>query len=108
MLKKKYQHFYILMFISMGSHANNHQILDLNISNHLNEDISFASFNSSSLFGQSNRNINLENFQIKNKILEGTYYVKLNINNKGITDTKVRFIKLENSEIGRASCRERV
>ncbi len=86
------------MFISMGSHANNHQILDLNISNHLNEDISFASFNSSSLFGQSNRNINLENFQIKNKILEGTYYVKLNINNKGITDTKVRFIKLENSD----------
>jgi outer membrane usher protein len=94
MLKKKYQHFYILMFISMDSHANYHQISDLNISKNLSEDISFASFNPSSLFGHNNRNINLENFQVKNKTLEGTYLVKLNVNNKAITETNVRFIKL--------------
>ena len=82
------------MFISMDSHANYHQISDLNISKNLSEDISFASFNPNSLFGHNNRNINLENFQVKNKTLEGTYLVKLNVNNKAITETNVRFIKL--------------
>src|SRR5690606_15354177 len=92
MYKKEYKYFYILIFISMGSHADNNQTLDLN--NSSSSDVSFASFNPSSLFGQSNRNINLENFQVKNKIIEGTYYVKLNINNKNMADTRVKFIKL--------------
>lgn len=107
------------MFISIGSYANKpsmesetklptnqthsknieHKPVDQSLENLQAFDTSnLAFFNPSSLFGQSNRNINLDSFKVKNRVIEGTYFVQLNINQEKVTDTQVKFIKAKNKE----------
>ena len=95
------------MFISIGSYANKpsmgsetelptnqthsknieHKPVDQSLENLQAFDTSnLAFFNPSSLFGQSNRNINLDSFKVKNRVIEGTYFVQLNINQEKVTD----------------------
>lgn len=119
MKKFKYKHLYMLMFVSIGTYANkpnDQEFLNLAIDKPSISDISvktndnstenlqafdtsnFSSFNPNSLYGQSNRNINLDKFKVKNSTIEGTYFVQLNINQKRMPDATLRFIKLDNKE----------
>lgn len=104
------------MFMPVVSHSNNiaatkdpqGSVNKVKISNSLDvneiektqvlDASNFAYFNPSSLYGQDNRNINLDSFKSKSTIQEGTYYVQLNINKLKVTDTKVRFIKKKNDQ----------
>ncbi|QXW24571.1 fimbrial biogenesis outer membrane usher protein [Acinetobacter johnsonii] len=112
----KYNVLYILMFMPVVSHSNNitatrdpqGSVNKIKISESLGvneiekiqvlDASNFAFFNPSSLYGQDNRNINLDSFKSKSTIQEGTYYVQLNINKLKVTDTKVKFIKKKNDE----------
>ncbi|OTG65074.1 fimbria/pilus outer membrane usher protein [Acinetobacter silvestris] len=115
----KYKHLYILMFVSFGTHASNPNNLeniqipldntstqktvvkpvDNSIENLQAFDTSnFVFFNSNSLYGQSNRNINLKDFNVKNSIIEGMYFVQLNINQKRMVDSTVTFAKPKNKD----------
>jgi len=83
------------------THSKNieHKPVDQSLENLQAFDTSnLAFFNPSSLFGQSNRNINLDSFKVKNRVIEGTYFVQLNINQEKVTDTQVKFIKAKNKE----------